>query len=187
MSDPTPDIQPEDLTSPLQAYRRGDAGDLDDVVQESLLAALGYLEQDREFAGDFPHLAITIARNRCRDLLRHRRRFPHRDIAPLAEWIVDPQASPLDHLENNERRDLLQRALTALSDACRKLLQAMYIDEIDTDVIRRRLGLNTVQAVYYRRTVCVDQMVVFLQGLRPGRSGDVRVGDSAERPDRRAE
>jgi RNA polymerase sigma factor (sigma-70 family) len=213
MRDPTPDTHPDDLSSPVQAYLRGDAGaaerlshlllptlrretsrmlgeehkDQDDVVQESVLAALGYLDRDREFTGDFPRLAITIARNRCRDLLRHRARFPHQDIAPLSEWIADTQASPLDHLEDAERRDLLQQALAALGDACRNLLRAMYIDEVETEVIRTRLGLGTVQAVYYRRTVCIDQMMGFLQGHRPGRSRDVRVGASAARPARGAE
>ncbi len=197
MSPTDPSCSPEELAPHLDAYRGGDGeaadhlsrvlwppvrravadllgddhGDCDDVIQEALLAAMAYLRRDEVFEGDFARLAVTIARNRCRDLLRRRTRFPHLDIEPLADWIVDRQASPLDHLEAEEKRHMMQQALDRLGPACRELLHAMYVDEEKTEVIRRRLGLGTVQAVFYRRTACVDQMKNYLQKWSRVRSG----------------
>lgn len=153
--------------------------DGEDIVQESLLAALGYLRRDDAFRGDLVRLAVTIARNRCRDLLRRRRRQPQVDIEPLAAWLADPAVSALDALAEDSRRWGLQAALDRLDDACRDLLRAMYVQEVPTDALRRRLGLGTVQAVYYRRSVCLKKVRNFFQ---EGLAGVQETGSEAVDP-----
>lgn len=188
MSTTRPD-DPQDLTDALvAAYRRGepgaddslclhlrpvlkrtaaaflsdDAPDLDDVVQETLLAALGYLRRDTAFRGDFVRLAVTIANNRCRDILRSRSRKPQVQIDSLAEWIADDARSPLDHLQRDEQHALLQKALDGIGRECRRLLRALFVEELSTEEVRLHVGLKTVQGVYYRKTVCLREMKSFL-------------------------
>lgn len=176
-------VDPGDLDRDIEDYRRGrdEAGDrlcdllrgpvrrdaarllgdddvdVDDVTQESLLAALGYLRRDEAFSGDLVRLAVTIARNRCRDILRARNRRPHVDIEPLAAWIANPGRSALDELQERERRGLLQAALDLLPASCRQLLHALYVEGRSPQEVQARAGLGTVQGVYHRRSVCLEQ------------------------------
>jgi RNA polymerase sigma factor (sigma-70 family) len=164
----------------------GDAdGDLDDVVQESHLSALRYLRAEASFEGDAVRLAVTIARNRCRDLLRHRARRPHVAIEPLEVWLTDTSRSALDDVDAQQRRNLLQGALNRLSSACRKLLHQLYVQELTPEQVRERSGLDTVQGVYYRRGVCLDHAKKFLQrrlrfgsGVSPGADRTRQTGES---------
>ena len=142
----------------------GDADpDVDDVVQESLVAWLGYLRAEQGFTGDAVRLAVTIARNRCRDVLRRRSRRVHVTIEPLETWLADTSRSPLDELADHELRRLLQDALNQVSAACRKLLRALYVEGHTPEEVRARSGLDSVQGVYYRRGACLDKAKKFLQ------------------------
>lgn len=147
-----------------------DSADRDDVEQETLLAVLGYLRRNRGFAGDLVKFAVTIASNRCRDILRSRRRKPQVPIDSLTDWIADHSRSPLDFLLEEEVLTLLRTALERVGAECRTLLRAMYIDEIPTEQIRRRLGLKTVQGVYYRRTICLKEAFRLLTNRLSDRS-----------------
>ncbi len=196
-------IDPASLEPDICAYRSGDAAagdrlsarlrkavklgaarllgdddvDIDDVVQDSLLACLGYLRDERGFKGDPTRLAVTIARNRCRDLLRHRKRRPHVPIEPLATWLADSSRSPLDDIAVKEQHNLLQDALNRLSKSCRDLLRALYYEEQTPEEIRHNIGLTTVHGVYYRRGVCLENLKISLQRhLRVG-SGDTSSPD----------
>ncbi|MBC8426282.1 sigma-70 family RNA polymerase sigma factor [bacterium] len=139
-----------------------DSPDLDDVVQETLLAALGYLRRDVEFSGDFMRLAVTIANNRCRDILRSRQRKPQVQIDTLADWIADDTRSPLDDMQENEMYTLLQRALDGLGRECLDLLRDLYLEALSAEEVRRRIGLSTVQGVYYRKAICLEEARKFL-------------------------
>ncbi len=137
--------------------------DLQDVVQETLIAVLAYLRRNRGFEGDLTSFAVTVARNRCRNIVNQRARRPETPIEPLAEWIAHPQRSPLDLLVEREVLDLLQRALDSLGSACRILLRAFYVEGQSIEAIRRQMGLKTVQGVYYRRASCLAQLGRILQ------------------------
>jgi len=147
-----------------------DSADVDDLVQDATIETLKYLQREAEFVGDPISLAVTIARNRCRDLKRWRRRHPQADYDGLVEWISDPTNSILERLETQEQLSLLQDALSGLSADCRSLLKALYLDTVPTEILRQRLGLGTVHAVYYRREVCLKRARLFLQELLEGRS-----------------
>ena len=66
----------------VRAFLGRDNQDVDDVVQESLVAVLGYLRKRGEFEGNLVRFAVTIARNRCRNILIWRRRHPQIHIDP---------------------------------------------------------------------------------------------------------
>lgn len=134
-----------------------DGADVEDVVQDALLSTLRYLRRHDGTIGDLVKLAATIARNRCRDLLRWRRGKTHVDIVPMSEWLADVSVSPLDDLERSERIRLLGQALETVSKACRRLLRAFYLEKRTAEEIRREIGLGTVQGVYFRRTECLRQ------------------------------
>ncbi len=135
-----------------------DSLETDEVVVESITAVFQYICRDKGFSGDLIRFAITIARNRCRNIVNQRKRRPQVPIEPLADWIANGDRSPLDHLLAEESQAQLQQAITELGRVCRLLLRAFYFEQTPIEVIRRRLGLDTVQGVYYRRTVCLREL-----------------------------
>jgi len=152
----------------------GDAAEADDVMQETLLACLGYLRGDREFRGDAVRLAVTIGRNRCRDILRRRRLRPQLDIEPFSHWLADPSRSALDDILADELRAILQDVLDSLARPCRRLLQALYVEDRTPEQARAVTGLDTVQGVYYRRGVCLRQARKLFQNRWLSSSGGDR-------------
>lgn len=145
--------------------------DIDDVAQDSLLAALDYFQRDAAFKGDPVKLAVTIARNRCIDILRKRANHPQVDVDTMADWIADSSRSALDDLEHRELLKILQDALDRISHSCCQLLRNLYIEKRPTEEIRVLLGLKSVHAVYYRREVCLQEARKFLQRVLHFRSG----------------
>jgi len=164
------------------------SADVDDVVQESLVACLGYLRAEREFAGDVVRLSVTIARNRCRDLMRKHSRHPHVTIEPLESWLAEPSRSPLDELASHQLYQFVQEALSRLDDDCRQLLRSLYVEGRTPEQMRARSGLSSVHGIYYRRGACLGRLKNILQrrlrfgsgtNTSPGAAEDRQTGDSS--------
>ncbi len=134
-----------------------DSADVDDVVQDSLVAVLHYLRKNGGFTGNLVKFAVTVARNRCRNLLNWRKRLPHTQIDPMLSWLENTDHTPLDALLDQEVSEILQEALERLSEDCRIILRAFYLDEMPVEEIRRRIGLKTVQGIYYRKAACLEE------------------------------
>jgi len=154
----------------VQRFLPTDENDQDDVLQETLIAVINYLHGNDDFAGNLVKFAVTIASNRCRDLLRYRQRKRQEPIESLENWITDRSRSPLDFLHEEEILDHLRTALGLLDPDCRSLLEEMYLQEISTENIRRRLGLKSVHGVYYRRSVCLKKALRILKDVLSDRS-----------------
>lgn len=137
--------------------------DVDDVTQEALIGCLGYLRAESGFRGDAVRLVVTIARNRCRDLLRWQKRHAQEGVESLENWWSDESHSALDELAGRQLDEYLQQALDRLGESCRDLLRALYVDGETPEAIRIKAGLSTVQGIYYRRGVCVEQLRNLLQ------------------------
>jgi len=153
----------------------------DDVEQETVLVVLRYLRQDIAFTGNLTSFAVAVARNRCRDILRWQKAHPHVPVEPLTDWVVQRSECPLDRLAAEETRGLLDRVIEALDPTCRQLLVAMYLARESAEDVRRRLGLETVQGVYYRRKVCLKKATELLNELRCERlqgSGESETGEA---------
>ncbi|MCP4292382.1 MAG: sigma-70 family RNA polymerase sigma factor [bacterium] len=139
----------------------------DDVLLESITAVFNHIRRDGGFDGDLIRFAITIARNRCRNILNQQKRRPQTAIEPLADWIANKDCSPLDHLMESEASSLLKSAINGLDQACRRLLRGFYFENLNMETLRRRMGLESVQGVYYRRTVCLRNLGNRLMDSQP--------------------
>lgn len=139
--------------------------DADDVVQDTIMAVLRYLRDTAVAPNNIEAFASTIARNRCINLLVWRRRRLASDVDRFSDTIPDVGASPLELIEERSANQLLGRVLGELDDACRKLLQSIYQAEVPIEELRRALGLKSVQAVYYRKDVCIRKAQTILNQL----------------------
>ena len=157
----------ERLAPPLRTAARRLLGDehpdVDDVVQDSVLATLGHLSRAGAFEGDLVRFGVTVARNRCRNLLAWRSRHRHAPLEQLSHQLAAADTDPLALLLADEVDRLVQQALDSLDEACRRLLEAFYLRRESAETLRRRLGLGVLQSVYYRRNVCLDRAAVFLE------------------------
>jgi RNA polymerase sigma factor (sigma-70 family) len=140
-----------------------DRPETDDIAQDTVMAVLAFLKRRRGFQGDIVSFTVTIARNRCRNLLIWRQRHPGAPIETVVASLADPGFSPLDSLLENEVNALLQEALDRLGEACRSLLRELYIEGRRVEEVRRRLGLRTVQGIYYRRAGCLKRAAKLLK------------------------
>ena len=197
MASDAPHIDPNSLTPFISAYRAGseEAGssladtlypvvlldvsrflgdnhpECKDVCQDAIVAGLRYLGRDKEFSGNFINLTVTIARNRCRDILRSQTRRSETDIEPISPFLADPGQSFFEDLDDRQVFRLLQKALEKISETCRKLLKSLYLEEMTTHQVKDMMGLKTVQGVYHRRSVCLAQMKKLLHPEFHIRSG----------------
>jgi RNA polymerase sigma factor (sigma-70 family) len=129
--------------------------DSEDIVQDSLVAVIDYLRRTRTAPDNVEAFATTIARNRCLNLVIWRRRRQSSDVERFADRIPDVAASPLEMLEDRDRRELLDHVIAKLDGPCRTLLRAIYREELSIEALRVQLDLKTVQAVYYRKDACI--------------------------------
>ena len=155
------------LTDPVRTAARTFLGDehadVPDVVQDSLVAVLEHLRRAGRFEGDLVRFAVTVARNRCRNLLNWRQRHRQRPLDELRDRLADDRADPLELLLGEESQRLLQQALDQLGEDCRELLRAFYLRGESADSLRRRYGLSALQSVYYRKAACLDQAYGFFE------------------------
>lgn len=135
-----------------------DNTDTDDVIQESLVAVLQYLRRRGAFEGSLVRFAVTIARNRCRNILAWRKRRPHAAIEPMAEWIADEKRSVLDVFGDDQVLAVMRDVLGRIDQTCRNLLRALFLQNRPAEDMKGELGLTTVRAVYYRREACLERM-----------------------------
>lgn len=148
-------LEPEIRSVVRRVLSPSDA-DADDVVQDSLVAVLGYLRRSGALPPrNIEAFACTVARNRCVNLLVWRQRRHAADVDRFAESIPDIAASPLQIMEESSARALVDKVLARLDQQCRALLESIYRSEVPIEELRGSLGLNSVQAVYYRKDVCI--------------------------------
>ena len=114
----------------------GDESDAEDAVQETLIK---YLQKAPSFE-DAEHekaWLITVATNKCRDMLRFRKRHPQIDSELFQEMSVNPSDSGI--LE----------ALMTLPEKFRLVLLLYYVEEYPIADIAKTIG-KTPSAVKMR-------------------------------------
>jgi RNA polymerase sigma factor (sigma-70 family) len=146
----------------VASFLGADGPETDDVIQESLMAVVGYLHRRGGFEGNLVRFAVTVARNRCRNILAWRRRRPHVPLDPLADWIAAPERSPLDAYGEEQVLTALRTSLAELGADCRDLLHALFMEMVSAEAMCERLGLTTVRAVYYRRENCLKGLQLLM-------------------------
>ncbi len=150
------------LRTTVKVFLSEDSLEAEDVISETITVVFRYIVDRSGFEGDLVRFAITIARNRCRNILNKRARHPHDPIEPLIEWVAHPDRSPLDLIQEEEARDFLQAAIDKLESICKLILRAFYLEGRPIASIRAATGLKTLQGVYYRRTVCLRKLAEVL-------------------------
>lgn len=114
----------------------GNASDAEDAVQETMIK---YMQNAPAFE-DAEHekaWLITVAANKCRDILRFRKRHPLADMTDTGQFTQGvPDSGIMD-------------ALMALPERFRTVLFLYYVEEYTTDDIARAIG-RTSSAVKMR-------------------------------------
>lgn len=114
----------------------GNASDAEDVIQETMIT---YLQKKSEFK-DAEHekaWLITVASNKCKDLLRFRVRHPMIDLEQIQEFAAEDSDSGI--LE----------ALMTLPEKFRIVLILYYVEEYRIEDIAKVIG-KTPSAVKMR-------------------------------------
>ncbi len=138
-------------------------GEAEDAAQESLIAVFTYLDRRGAFPGNIGAFAATVARNRCLDILRRRRRRSEGTIFQTPR--DDKTVNPLDELIAEELRVKLDWAMSQLDPACCKLLVQNYFKEESIKRISRREAGGNLQLIYYRRRRCLLKLGKILKLL----------------------
>ena len=145
-----------------EAFLKQNQSEVDDVIQDTVIAVMAYLKRRGEFSGSVVNFTISVARNRCRNYLIWKKRYAAADLEPLQSYLASRELGPLDTLAEKERHEFLQEALDHLEDQCRDLLRGLYIEERSVDEMRREANLKTFQSIYYRRARCLKNLAELL-------------------------
>lgn len=114
----------------------------EDIVQETLLALVQNLREERFKGGDLRAYVRRIAKNIC--ISSYRRLRTRGTHLPVCEEISVP--SSRDAGPEIERQAMLQRILERLDEACRQLITLAYAYGIGRKEIAQRLGISETAA-----------------------------------------
>jgi RNA polymerase sigma-70 factor (ECF subfamily) len=116
-----------------------DAGEAEDVVQETFLAAYKSRRRlrDPQKVGGW---LTTVARNRARDFLRKRRTIP---LSEMAREIPDELAEHPNHqAEGAEMRQRVLAAVAVLPEHFRLAVTLRYLEGMDHRSIQETMGVS---------------------------------------------
>jgi len=125
----------------------GDPADAEDAVQEVFLNVFRNLRRfdDR---GRFFSWLYTIALNQLRSILRRPAFVRRNELLPVSDHILaSPAMGPEDQLISKETRELIDRALEALSPVRRRVFTLRQLQGLSTEETAEILTLpvNTVK------------------------------------------
>lgn len=129
----------------------GDMNSAADLAQEVFVRAFQGLQSFRK-GSKFTTWLYSIARNRCLDELRSRKRRVEEASEALLEDIGDWRTESIDSaIEQRQATDLLRQLVReSLDEIENKVMILHYVDELPLDAITRLLGLtNTSGAKAY--------------------------------------
>ena len=139
--------------------------DAEEVVQDTFLNAYRGLEQYQEMA-KFKNWLGQIARNRARSWLR-KQRIDTVPIDEVNEHTLGTQDLPEEQLMRREQRELIRRAMGALSEKDREIAHAYYLDGASYDELTETHGLS-YNAIAFRLSRAKRQLTKRLQYLLTG-------------------
>jgi RNA polymerase sigma factor (sigma-70 family) len=158
-------LKPHIQKSVAQYFSASDL-ETDDLLQDTILSVLNYIRKKQGFDGDLISFAITIARNRCRNVANTRNRRPETQVDEMADWLASTGEGQLDAMMGHEAKNAVQKALKKLGKLCEKVIKGFYLDNTPVEELRQNIGLKTVQGVYHRKQVCLDEMMTYLTHLK---------------------
>ena len=142
-----------------------DPHDAEEIVQDTFLNAYRGLGRYQEME-KFQNWLGEIARNRARSWLRKQRI----DTVPMdeaKEHLLEQQDLPDEQLIRREQRELIRRAMGALSEKDREIAHAYYLEGASYDELISTHGLS-YNAIAFRLSRAKRQLTKRLQHLLTG-------------------
>lgn len=153
----------------------GDPDAAADATQKAFIAAYNAINRYRE--GNFRAWLLRIVHNQCYDVLRRQQRHPEPSIDAITEenespgFLIDPEASPEEQLEQTEMAAAIEHCLQALPDGQREAVVLCDVEGYDYVEIAQILAvsLGTVKSRLNRARGKLQECLRGWQELLPGR------------------
>ncbi len=150
----------------------GHREDAEDTAQEVLFRSLKHLHKLQDPSALAAWL-YTVTRNRCHRMRGAPDASPSRslsldelmpDAAELSRLLLDTATSPEGSLLRAEQRQLLHQALLGIPTALRLVLVLHDMEDLDTDMVARILGLQpgTVRVRLHRARLALRKAIALL-------------------------
>jgi RNA polymerase sigma-70 factor, ECF subfamily len=115
---------------------------IDDIRQETFLRVLNFLRSDKsmdhpERLGAYVH---SVSINVMMELLRASTRHPA--MPDDAHQMVDRSMNPEGEVVTRERKELVRSVLDELPDKDRRILRAVFLEDVDKEEVCRRFEVN---------------------------------------------
>jgi len=115
---------------------------IDDIRQETFLRVLNFLRSDKsmdhpERLGAYVH---SVSINVMMELLRASTRHPA--MPEDAQEMVDHSVNPEGAAVTRERKDLVRSILEELPDKDRRILRAVFLEDVDKDEVCKRFDVT---------------------------------------------
>jgi len=118
-----------------------DSAPVEEIVDDTFLAV--FRSADRfEGRSSFKTWLLAIARNQCYDWLRRAKREPaiaSQDDQAL-HHLIDPATPVLDHLEQQQIREIVRRCLLRLPEAQRQVLYCVFYEDLSIEQTAQQVG-----------------------------------------------
>lgn len=147
---------------------------VEDLAQETFIRMLTSLDH-YEFRAPFHAWLYRIAVNLCRDHLRKKKvrhivgRFKFDEESGAEEEFVDPHQDPTADVQNSEKWQLIENALSRLHDSSRTVFVLREIKDLSYEEIAETLNwkIGTVKSRLFRaRRELADLLGPHLEELR---------------------
>jgi RNA polymerase sigma-70 factor, ECF subfamily len=134
------------------AHLPGRPATVEDLVSETFVAAIQAIKDYDADQKNFCGWLLGIARNKLNDHLRRATREGVVPSATTAAVACDDQDQPAGSVMRNETRDAVVRALDALTDEERLVLEWKYVESFSVREMANHLGRTekAVEALLYR-------------------------------------
>jgi RNA polymerase sigma-70 factor (ECF subfamily) len=115
---------------------------IEDARQETFLRVLTYFRSGKTLTNpaSLPGFVLAVCNNVCFELLRSHTRHQQ-----MPEEVVEPRdaaSDPEQSMVTEQRKQIVTRILSDLSDRDRQLLRRVFLDEADKDEVCEELGVT---------------------------------------------
>lgn len=150
-----------------------DADDAKDIFQDAVIAFYRNVADGRltHMNSDIKTYLFAIGKN----LLLNFKRKHHRisDNFNLSD-INGGTTNPIDDMENIEeeeqRKELISKALEHLPEKCREILKLYYFENKDFESIAKKLNYKSGKVIRKTKSECMKKMAVVMRELRKNMS-----------------
>lgn len=134
----------------LALYKAGNIYDAEDLVQETLLAALAYTESGKAIK-DAKNWLSSVLNRKFYDNLRRKYRKPTVSLGIAAELALSEEAELCERAEKSEEAETVRRCVSMLTKNYREVIVRHYMNGESLKQIAESLNipLNTVKSRLY--------------------------------------